>query len=349
MILVPQSCPWSGSSVIASPDQPGFPFQRSPTHLDLVETPVTPDLPSAFPKDCPPPDPLSTNFRHSGWAPDRRRIYDAMLDLRLPYARRAAFAACGTSHWILRHRDDPEQFKLAADHCHDRFCVPCAASRRATVRRNLTDRLIDEPHRFLTLTIRHASEPLATLLHRLYTGFRRLRGQSLWKNRVDGGVAFLELTYDADRRAWNPHLHCMLEGRYIDLRDLSQAWLAATGDSQNVNIRYIRTPHTAIAYITKYATKPIPGSILRDPTALPEAIRVLTGRRTVITFGRWRSWRLLHETPDKHWEFFDHLNAVRDRATRDDPLCRNIVDMLDTADPVTGEFSVLVDQLPPHP
>jgi len=265
-----------------------------------------------------------------------------MIDARLPPARIHAFANCGTSHWIMRHKDDPDRFKIVPDHCHDRFCVPCGGSRQAVIRRNLHVHLRNQPHRFLTLTIRHHDETLATLLLKLYRGFRRLRQRTLWRERVRGGVAFLELTYAPDRNSWHPHLHCMLDGDYIDLQDLSRAWLAATGDSKSVKIQYIRDPATVTRYITKYATKPLPASVLRHHAALVEAIHALNARRTVITFGSWRNWRLLSDPEDHGWQLFDHINAVRIRAHYDDPLAMNILAMICTADPHTGEFYVHV-------
>lgn len=313
------------------------------THLEYQETPVAPETSPLAEETSPTPLAPVDNFRHSGWKHARLAIFRAMQELQLPYERLSAFAECGTDCWLMRSTTDPEHFKTVPDHCHDRFCVPCGGQRQATIRRNLDHLLKHEPHRFLTLTIRHDRESLPVLLARLYKAFRLLRQRTLWKERVRGGVAFLELTYNSERGDWNPHLHCMLEGLYIDLQDLVQLWLACTGDSRNVKIKLVSDRHVVTNYITKYTTKPLPASIVEDPDALKEAIRALIGKRMIVTFGTWRNWKLLDDPADKGWEFFAHLRAVRSYSIPDDLLCENILAMVDSADPRTGEFYVHVE------
>lgn len=317
------------------------------TPLDAVETPVEHKTSSLVAGTLPPPSPLSDNFRHSGWKADRERIYDAMITIPVPYGRRDAFARCGSSHWILRHATDLDLFRIVPDHCHDRFCVPCGVQRQAVIRRNLATRLRDGPHRFLTLTVRSHSETLDQLVKHLYASFRRLRSRAFWKRHVTGGAAFLEVTFNEDRESWHPHLHVMLEGRYLDLQDLKQAWLGVTGDSHALSIRLIRQKPQVVSYITKYATKPLPASVVRRPPALEEALQTLAGTRMVLAFGSWRSWKLLDDPADADWTLFEHLAAVRYKAAEGNTLCQAILGMLCTADPNTGEFTAIDDGPPP--
>jgi len=328
----------------------GFPPpSRAPVaHLDPPETPAQPKrAPSTWDAyDTPPP--LIETFRHSGWATNRRLTHDAMIRCRLPLHRIKAFSNCGTATWILRHKDDHTLFRAVSDHCHDRFCVPCASSRQAVIRRNLDHYLPLRPHRFLTLTIRNTDQPLAPLITRLYKAFSRLRARRFWRDRVRGGAAFLEVTYNTDRATWNPHLHCMLDGKYMDLQQLSKTWLAVTGDSQNVKIALIRDPRHVTNYITKYATKPLPPNVTRDPAALDECLTALARRRTILTFGTWKRWRLLDDPRDLDWICVAHVDELHHRATLDDPEAINILAMLHTADPHTGEFIVHTDPDPPY-
>lgn len=328
-------------------EQLSLPGVPAPTHLATSETTVAS-------KSAPPIEEsgscrieLVESFRHSGWAADRARILDGFYDADVSTSRTVAFCQCGTGHWVLRSKAEPERFKVIPNHCHDRMCVPCGGSRQAIIRRNLDRLLTDVPHRFLTLTIRHEHEPLAVLLDRLYRAFRLLRNRRFWKDKVRGGVAFLELTYNADNESWNPHLHCMLEGLYMELQALSTLWLCCTGDSRHVKIKLIRNRPYVIGYITKYATKPLPASVVSQPAALAEAIEALRKRRTVISFGRWKNWRLLDDPGDEGWELFATLESVRFQAMCDDPLCERICSMVDTADPHTGEFVVDLDLPPP--
>ena len=320
----------------------------SPTHLDSTETPVQSERAPASWDAYDTPYRLSTNFRHSGWTELRQLTLDAMCRCRLPLVRIKAFATCGVGTWIMRHKDDRELFRAVPEHCHDRFCIPCASARQAIIRRNLDHYLADRPHRFLTLTVRSSGEPLLELLKRLYTAFRRLRSRAFWKQRVRGGVAFLELTYNPQRQSWNPHLHAMLDGKYLDLQALSKTWLAVTGDSMNVKINLIRQRKEVTNYITKYATKPLPASVIRCSPALDECLQALRRRRMILTFGTWKRWRLLDDPSELDWDCVDHLDAIHWQALNGDPLAVNIIAMLPTADPHNGQFFVHVESDPPE-
>lgn len=320
---------------------------ESETRLDPTETPVT-SKPAPLPDDwCDPARDMDHGFRHQGWARDRERIYRVLAWSTISHSRKAAFRKCGSNHLILRHREDQQRFKIVPQHCHDRLCVPCGADRRATIQANLNSLVSEREHRFLTLTIRHAHETLEYLVHRLYRCFRRLRQKSLWRDRVDGGAAFLEISYTVETDTWHPHLHVLLDGRYIPKADLQQAWLDVTGDSKNADIRIVRSKRQVISYITKYATKPLPTPVIRMEWLLHEAIPVLAGRRTILTFGTWSRWQILKKPTDDLWELYDDLDHVRYLADCYDPFAKNLVAMLCTAHPATGEFYVWSEELPP--
>lgn len=322
-------------------------FDRLPTHLDAPETPVAPEIASPAPETSTSRAELVDTFRHSGWRSHRQAVLDAMVDLRLPHRRIEAFSHCGSDFWIMRSTADQELFRVVPDHCHDRFCVPCGGQRQSTIRRNLNRLLHDEPHRFLTLTIRHDQESLDVLLDRLYRAFRLLRQRRMWKDRVRGGVAFLEVTYDPVKASWNPHLHCMLQGFYLELQALSRLWLCCTGDSHNVKIKLIKQKRVVVDYVTKYATKPLSPSILADAEPLATVIFALSARRMIITFGSWKNWKLLEDPRDQGWALFAHLSDVRRGWQGADELCDNILAMLPTADPNSGEFVVHVENVEP--
>lgn len=324
--------------------QTNLPWEGNvPTPLDPVETVVDPSCSPLGPEDAPIRLRPVETFRHSGWKADRERVYDALLAVNTSYSRRESFRVCGSGHWVLRRTDDRTAFRVVPDHCHDRFCVPCGGQRQAVIRANLARRLQDHPHRFLTLTVRSNGEPLSDLIKHLYDSFRRLRARAFWKRHVTGGCAFLELTYSEQRRSWHPHLHAMLEGRYVDLQDLKRTWLGVTGDSHAIHIRIVRRKPDVVNYITKYATKPLPPEVLRRPDCLEEAIQTLQGTRMVLCFGTWRNWKLLEDVAEVGWELFGHLNSVKCQALDGNTLCQNILDMMPTADPDTGEFTVIDD------
>ncbi|MCK4958961.1 MAG: protein rep, partial [Planctomycetes bacterium] len=317
------------------------------SQLDPVETPVRYDPCSPTVGAIDPQSGLVDTFRHTGWAARRAAIHAALWDAGCRLSRRLRFQRCGADRWILRNRQDPTIFKVVTAKCHDRFCSPCVVDRQAVIRRNLQTRLAEGTFRFLTLTLRHHHEPLKPLFNRLHTAFRKLRQTSHWKDRVSGGVAIYELTYDPAANGWHPHLHCILQGRYMDVVLLRRTWLAITGDSTGVDISLIRSKHGAIDYVCKYSTKAMPPGIFRDPNALAEAIETLSKRRLVLCFGAWRNFRLLVDPDERSWEAFDSIESLRLRRSAGSEIASRVLAMLPTADAHTAEFIVDLDHLPP--
>lgn len=179
--------------------------------------------------------------------------------------------------------------------------------RTATVRTNLLAFLDGRESRFLTLTRRHSDRPLSDQLDDLYKCFRRLRQRTLWKERVRGGCAMLELEYNHVSKRWHPHLHVLIEGDYIPQAQLSKTWLDVTGDSHVVDIRKVKNDFGAANYLTKYLTKALPTHILRTVHLLQEAVPALKGRRFLLTFGTWTPAKLTTEPSDDQWEAWDHV------------------------------------------
>jgi len=239
--------------------------------------------------------------------------------------RIGAFQSCGTGFWVLRKRDDHRAIKIVPDYCHDRFCEACGYLRQATIRQNLRDKLSSHPHRFLTLTLRSEDEPLKDLLDKLLRCFKRLRATAFWREKVNGGAAFIEVTANAETGRWHPHLHAVIDGKWLDQSVLRKLWHTITGDSYVLDIRLIRSIETVAEYITKYATKPLPPRIVRDAPMLQEAIIALRGRKLCYTFGAWARWRLLKPPPDDEWETLCHANELPFRVKNDGDYYEQII------------------------
>lgn len=327
---------------------PSQPLRSHSSRLDPVETPVYQDPCSPVLGTLDTETGLVDNFRHTGWAARRAAIHGSMWNAGCRINRISRFQRCGADRWILRSRTQPDTFKIVTAKCHDRFCSPCTIDRAAVIRRNLQTRLASGKYRFLTLTLRHHHEPLRPLFNRLHAAFRKLRQTSHWRDRVDGGVAMYEVTYNADANGWHPHLHCILAGRYLDAVLLRRSWLAITGDSTGVDISLIRSKPKAIFYVCKYSTKAMPSNIFRDPLVLTEALEVLSNRRLLLCFGTWRRFRLLLDPEERGWEAFDSIDGIRLRASTGDQLCSRLLSMIPTADIRTNEFVVDLDLPPPE-
>jgi len=343
---------------------PTLPLWRPPdTAHDSTAHHRTPPLAHALldapestgPTPTPPPDrflePTSLTdkpaFRHSGWAPLRARVANALERLRVSPRRISRFNHCGENYWILRHHGDPARFRLCAETCRDRFCVPCGQARAALIQSNLLPHLADRTVRFITLTIRSNELPLVTQLDALYAGYRALRRSQLWRAKVDAACAFTETTYNAGTHRWHPHLHVLTLGRYIPVLLLSKAWALATNGSTIVHVQFCKSTQAAASYVTKYVTKPLHPSCTHDPNVLIELIHALKDRKLLLCTGQARRWRLLTK-PDAHnWQIYASLDELRYLVTIEDPLAALVLSALRHGDPATSEFTLALDDLTP--
>lgn len=246
----------------------------------------------------PPATAEEQRFRHSGWASDRRRVYEALGRTGTPNRVIDAFANCGSSLWL---EIVDGELQLTSNQCHCRHCLPCSIAKRSRLIERLHHHVTgrESSIRFLTLTMRASPTSLADKLKRLWHCFRMLRQRQIWKAGVKGGAAFVEMKLGANSKAWHVHLHCIIEGRWIDHRDISETWHAVTGDSYVVDIRPITSAPGAAAYVAKYATKPCPNEVIRSKTHLDEMIVSTRGRRLWQCFGSWRQFGVDDDQPVK--------------------------------------------------
>jgi hypothetical protein len=160
---------------------------------------------------------------------------------------------------------------------------------------------------------------LAEKLDKLRDSFAKLQRSELWKRRVTGGAAFLEVKRSGRSPNWHVHYHVLLTGRYIPHADLKHTWYNITKDSFVVDIRPGGGPTAVSRYVTKYASKPLSADVLRSPALLDEAITALHGRRLCQTFGGLRGVRLTETPTDDTWEQIgtldDFLRRERDGDT----------------------------------
>lgn len=287
---------------------------------------------------------LSTNFRHSGWQTFRRRVAGAVSRVYGYGSTLERFCHCGASMWILKNKENPTLFKSVPDNCRSRWCLPCYGARTARLRARLAAGLPDGPIRMVTLTLKASELDLTDCLNRLYTSFKKLRDGDWWKNRVIGGVAFLEFKRGDASGLWHPHFHCLVQGRFLPKEELAHKWLCVTGDSYVVDVRLVRTREQVMGYVTKYCTK----STGLDPSAcdddLIEIIRSLRGRRTVVPFGTWRTLRLLHGESDEEWELVGHVNELRIQADQGDVYAESVLEAFELSQNDDGpEFTLALD------
>jgi len=210
--------------------------------------------------------------------------------------------------------EDPTDYRLRANYCHDRFCKPCATARAALVATNIAEIAPRGTLRFVTLTLAGDNKLLDETIDRIFKAFRRLRALPRWKRNVYGGAAFLETKWNDDVNRWHTHLHLIVEGDYYDKPQLREDWLKATGDSHIVHISLIRDKRATMRYALKYGSKGLDTATLRNPDRLVEAVRALHGRRLVTTFATWRGMKTKPEKTTGEWNEIGRLGKMLDDA-----------------------------------
>ena len=284
-----------------------------------VQSQLTPEQAGVWDHAQLPSHPLQTenrsiNFRHTGWAHDRQRVYDALRRTSQPCARIHDYHECGKYAYVFQSIEDPEVYTLGGSTCHDRFCLPCGRERSRIIATNVKLRTDGNPARFITLTLRSTTEPLADLLLKLTRDFGALRRSKLWRKRVTGGVGFLECKWLTASNRWHVHLHCLVQGRYVPQDELSRTWLNITATSKIVDIRIATDDKHVTHYICKYASKPLDHTVVVDPLRLDEAILALKGKRLCMTFGSWRGYKLTAPPESGTWLQLGTLEEVITRA-----------------------------------
>lgn len=299
-----------------SPDQTLGPTRLRNGRYDIAPARLSPPLASDI------------GFRHSGWLPLRRKVA-AAIAAEWPHSpRHERFSSCGLNAWVARHPDNPSDLRVQADYCHDRWCLPCARQRARLLSSNLARGTKGQPCRFVTLTLRSRDEPLAPLVNKLYRCFALLRRTNLWRAKVAGGAAILEVVRGKTTERWHPHLHVLVHGSYIPHPLLKAEWLRITVDSSIVDVRPCRTESELIRYVTKYVSKPIPAGVAKNAGLLRELIAALHKKRLCATFGSWRGIKLTDAGPVVNWVFVGSLASIRYRAESGDQSARAILHVL---------------------
>ena len=219
-----------------------------------------------------------------------QRLY-AAFDSVVPGNREAAYRLCRSYAYFIRNCRTGE-VRVASRRCGLRWCPLCARSLRYYVQHRCREWLQSQKKvRFFTLTLRHSVQPLDFQIDRLFKSWRRLKLIPAFQKRFSGGIWFLQITKSENDGLWHPHLHCLCTGRFLSQKELSDLWLAVTGDSSIVDVRLVRDLDEAADYVARYVSQPVRLSSLSDNEQLEVAL-CLHGRRLFGTWGTARGVRL---------------------------------------------------------
>jgi len=247
---------------------------------------------------------------HRGQEAAREGVYVALANSELePLRRRAgrlAMCCMSPSFWL---RSD-SSVSVGVVRCRDRLCPTCARARaaKARLRAKVAVGRMDAI-RFVTLTMPHRDDALVDQLSTLRSAFTRLRKSSVWRRCVTGGLCTIEITRNERDGQWHPHLHALVDGRFIPHEELREAWRRALNHSVKrewiaegelviVDVRATSGRSGAVQYITKYATKPA-DLIGWTKAAVCEVADALAGARTLSTFGHLHGETLDERDPNE--------------------------------------------------
>lgn len=237
-----------------------------------------------------------TRFRHSSWATARAKTFAALERSGCSTGNLDRFVECGAQLRVEVNVAD-QAARLSCNKCRNRWCQACGRDRAATITANLAAAMKGKNQKLVTLTQRHSHAPLKDQINGLYEAFSKLRRRAWWKERVDGGAAFLELKVSEKTGLWHVHLHLIVTGGFLPQHELSREWLACTLTSSIVDVRAIKDNDVVAGYVTKYITKPADSSVVNDPVKFIEAIVHMKGRRLCLTWGTWRGISLEEKKP----------------------------------------------------
>lgn len=178
-------------------------------------------------------------------------------------------------------RDDGTRKLEKANFCRLRICPMCGWRRSLKLFLQvsaITDAILaDKKARFIfvTLTIENvAGDKLKETIKQMNEGFKRLTGKGngglvtskVFRDNLLGYMKAIEVTYNARRNSFHPHIHCIFEVRpsyfgatgYINHAGWRKMWQSVMGldYEPQVNVKAIKnTTAKAVAEVAKYPVK----------------------------------------------------------------------------------------------
>ena len=195
---------------------------------------------------------------HRRWTKERQAIIAKVFENEPQGSLLKRLLRCGTNGQV-QWSPSRQRYRVAITACKSSLCPRCRNARAL----KLVDRIIfalgSQPKhqwKLLTLTLRSSSQPLSDQASLIKRHFRKLRQERWFKHNCKAGVAILEVTWNAERGQWHPHLHCVLKASFIPVRLISKAWQRITHGSCVVDIRQVKSSARAARYVGSYLAKP---------------------------------------------------------------------------------------------
>lgn len=207
--------------------------------------------------------------------------------------RTSSLNECRKYAWFARRVED-NHVHVVSNSCRLRWCPICSKGRTNYIIQSLTPWMRKvKVTRFLTLTMKHTDDSLSEQIATLYDHWRTLRKHKWFKKYVSGGVWFFQVTLSKRSDSWHPHLHCIVQGKYIPKMELSARWERITNGSKIVDIKLVKDPEETASYVARYSARP---ARLREyPLELRIEIYIAMHRRRLC--GAWGSAKGISLSP----------------------------------------------------
>lgn len=205
--------------------------------------------------------------------------------------------SCKSRAWFVRNSESG-LVRIAANSCLDRWCPICQKTRIYSISQSVLSWLekTKEP-KFITFTLKHSDATLKHQLDSLYDYFRKIRRRKLLARTVAGGFWFFQIVQSKTDGLFHPHIHCLVDSKFIPQRQLSRLWQQITHGSKIVDIRSVRSAKHAADYVARYATQPCNLSDLNIVAACT-VVNAMKHLRTCGAWGSARGYPLRPHTPE---------------------------------------------------
>lgn len=206
--------------------------------------------------------------------------------------------------------------KVVRQRCKRKWC-PCCKKQLASNRSMEMEFIVDRFRwiLFVTLTMKNESDLSNGGVRRLRRAFGKLRHRKLWKSRVRGGVATVEVTNIPRQlkdgvwiggHGWHPHLHAVVDCQWLAWKtpapqrrdsverkkelfkqaaqELEATWAKLLGQ-QTASVKVKRAYRGAISKeVVKYTVKS--EDLIECHEPIGDLIRAIDSCRMMTTFGR---------------------------------------------------------------
>lgn len=241
-----------------------------------------------------------------------------------PYSTKFSdlLSECRTRAWFIRN-DETGHVRIATKQCRLRWCFFCAEARQQFITNQIYPwySRAKEPKLF-TITIRHTENTLPEQIDFLYKSFQKLRNRKFLKDNIRGGVWFFQVTFNQKTQQWHPHIHALLDSKFMMHAKLITLWDQITNGSTIVHIRTVNDPEKTLAHNARYAARPT--DLLKIPKSKwSEIFEAFNGRRIVGTWGTARKISLTPKKPEdaERWHDIGGFRTVHSLIAEDDNAC----------------------------